>query len=149
VKASVRDSSGAELPAGEVGELCVRGANVFGGYVGEGGRLPGDFWGDWFRTGDLASRSEEDVFRFHGMLKPMYTRNGYNVYPREVERVLLSEPDIERAEALALPDAQKENEIVLLVRLIPGSTLEEEDIRTICRERLASYKQPLRVEIER
>lgn len=149
VLASIRDSDGVELPAGEVGELCVRGPNVFGGYAGEGGRLPRDFWGDWFRTGDLASRSEEDLFRFHGMLKAMYTRNGFNVYPREVERVLSSEPDIERAEVLALPDAQKENEIVVLVRLVPGSALEEDDIRTICRERLASYKQPLRVEIER
>jgi long-chain acyl-CoA synthetase len=148
VEASVRDSSGAELPAGEVGELCVRGPNLFGGYLDEGGRLPGEFWGDWFRTGDLASRSEDDLFRFHGMLKPMYTRNGFNVYPREVERVLSSEPDIDSAEVLALPDSQRENEIVVLVRLVPGSTLEEEDIRAICRERLATYKQPLRVEIE-
>jgi long-chain acyl-CoA synthetase len=149
VEVSIRDSGGMELPAGEVGELCVRGTNVFGGYLGEGGRLPDDFWKDWFRTGDLASRCADDVFRFHGMLKPMYTRNGFNVYPREVERVLSSEPDIESAEVLALPDAQKENEIVMLIRLVSGSTLEEEDIRTICRERLASYKQPLRVEIER
>jgi long-chain acyl-CoA synthetase len=149
VQASIRDSDGVELPAGEVGELCIRGPNIFGGYAGEGGRLPRDFWGDWFRTGDLASRTEDDLFRFHGMLKSMYTRNGFNVYPREVERVLSSEPDIQSAEVLALPDAHKENEIVLVVRLVPGSTLEEEDIRTICRDRLASYKQPLRVEIER
>jgi long-chain acyl-CoA synthetase len=147
VEVSVRDPRGTELPDGEVGELCVRGPNVFAGYLGEGGRRPEDFHGEWLRTGDLASRDKEGVFRFHGMLKPMFTRNGFNVYPRELERVLQSEPDIERAFVFALPDPHRENEIVLQVQLVDGSELAEEDVREICRARLAAYKQPGRVEI--
>ncbi|CAN5689084.1 long-chain-fatty-acid--CoA ligase LcfB [soil metagenome] len=149
VEVSMRDPEGDELPRGEVGELCVRGPNVFRGYAGEGGRSDRDFHEEWFRTGDLASCDEEGIFRFHGMLKPMFTRNGFNVYPRELERVIQSEPDVEQARVLALPDAQRENEIVLQVKLVAGSEIEVEQIRGICRDRLAAYKQPGRIEIER
>jgi long-chain acyl-CoA synthetase len=147
VEVSVRGPDGAELPAGEVGELCVAGANVFPGYLGDQGRDASRFHGDWLRTGDLATRDAEGVFAFHGMVKPMFTRNGFNVYPRELERVLESEPDVERAAVLALPDPQRENEIVLQVQLVDGSELTEERIREICRNRLAAYKQPARVEL--
>jgi acyl-CoA synthetase (AMP-forming)/AMP-acid ligase II len=118
------------------------------GYVGEGGRRARDFHGEWLRTGDLGSRDATGVFRFHGITKPMFTRNGFNVYPRELERVLESEPDIERATALALPDPVRENEIVLQIRLVAGSELSEDRVREICRARLAAYKQPARIEIE-
>ncbi len=147
VAVSVRGPDGGELPDGEVGELCVSGPNVFGGYLGEDGRDPAGFFGEWLRTGDLATRDAEGVFHFHGMLKPMFTRNGFNVYPRELERVLESEPDVERATVLALPDPQRENEFVLQVKLAKGSTLEAEGVREICRARLAAYKQPSRVEV--
>lgn len=149
VEVSIRDEGGAELPDGEVGELCVRGENVFGGYLGEGGRQERDFHGEWLRTGDLASRDEEGVVRFRGLVKPMFTRNGFNVYPRELERVLTGMPGVAEARVYSLPEPQRENEIVLWVRLEPGAELEEEAIRTLCRERLAAYKQPGRIDVER
>jgi acyl-CoA synthetase (AMP-forming)/AMP-acid ligase II len=77
----------------------------------------------------------------------MFTRNGFNVYPRELERVLRDDPRIAAVSACALPDPVRENEIVLGVRLAPGAELGEEEVKELCRERLAAYKQPARVEV--
>lgn len=148
VDVSIRDLSGERLPAEEVGELCVRGENVFGGYLGEEGRRPADFHGDWLRTGDLATADAEGLVRFCGILKPMFTRNGFNVYPRELQRVLETDPRIAGAGVYALPDAVRENEIVLFIRPAAGVELDEEAVRELCRARMASYKQPARIEFE-
>lgn len=146
VEVSIRGPGGEPLPAGEVGEICVRGENVFGGYL-DGERPGATFHGDWLRTGDLGTEEPDGAFRFRGMLKPMFTRNGFNVYPRELERVLEEDPRVERATVLALPDPLRENEIVLVVRPAPGAALTEEEVKGLCRARLAAYKQPSRVVI--
>lgn len=148
VEVSIRDASGAALPQGEVGEICVRGENVFHGYLGEAGRSARDFHEDWLRTGDLGSEEPDGAVKFRGVAKPMFTRNGFNVYPREVERVLTEDPRIEAAAVCALPDPARENEIVVIVRAAPGAEIGEADVRELCRTRLAAYKQPTRVEIE-
>jgi long-chain acyl-CoA synthetase len=147
VQVSIRDLDGSELPDGEVGELCVRGDNVFHGYLGEGGRQPRDFHDDWLRTGDLASRLEDRTVRFRGVFKPMFTRNGFNIYPRELERVLAAAPGIREASVYSQPDPLRENEIVLRLALERGSELDEEAIRSLCRDRLAAYKQPGRIDL--
>jgi long-chain acyl-CoA synthetase len=148
VDVSIRDVDGSDLPAGEVGEICVRGPNVFLGYIGEGARTGREFHDDWLRTGDLGSVEPNGAIRYRGLLKPMFTRNGFNVYPAEVARVLESDPRIEAVRVCALPDAVKENEIVLVVRPARDAKLAEDDVRALCRERLAIFKQPARVEIE-
>jgi long-chain acyl-CoA synthetase len=145
---TVRDSAGSPLPDGEIGEICVRGENVFLGYVGAVGREPADFHGDWLRTGDLGSIEEGGVVRYRGLLKSMFTRNGFNVYPAEVSRVLEEDARIRRVRTCALPDPVKENEIVLFIEREPGADLSEDDVRELCRQRLAGFKQPSRVEFE-
>ena len=84
---------------------------------------------------------------FRGFLKRMFTRNGFNVYPAEIERVLADRPEIAEARVAAVPDPAKENEIALAVRAAPGIELTEEQVREICKEMLAMYKQPGTVEI--
>jgi long-chain acyl-CoA synthetase len=147
VEASVRGPAGAELEHGEVGELCVRGPNVFLGYIGDDGRNPRDFHGEWLRTGDLASRDPDGAFRYRGLIKPMFTRNGFNVYPAEVARALEADPRIDRVIVAALPDAAKENEVVIEVVPARDAVLGEEDVREVCRARLAAFKQPARISI--
>jgi long-chain acyl-CoA synthetase len=147
VDVSIRDPSGADLPTGEVGEMCVRGENVFLGYVGDdvgddGSRV--GFFGDWLRTGDLASFDLTGVVRYRGLLKPMFTHNGFNVYPHEISRVLEEDPRIRRTLVCALPEPVKDNEIVLFVDAA-DATLTEDDVRSLCRQRLAVFKQPGRV----
>lgn len=148
VTVTIRDAEGRVLPAGEVGEICVAGENVFAGYVGDEGRNPAHFFGDAFRTGDLGEMDEDGSVRFRGFLKRMFTRSGFNIYPREIERVLEEDPRVARATVSAIPDPVKENEIALSVVPAPGAALDEEAVREICREGLASYKQPGRITIE-
>ncbi|MBA2244860.1 MAG: AMP-binding protein, partial [Gemmatimonadetes bacterium] len=149
VEVTIRDETGGELEPGEVGEICVRGSNVFLGYLGEEGRNPRDFHGDRLRTGDLASVEPGGAVRFRGFLKPMFTRSGFNVYPREVGRALEEDSRIERAVVCALPEPVKENEIVLYIRPAEGVSLTVEEVEAICSRRLAAYKQPGRIFIER
>ena len=84
-------------------------------------------------------------FRFRGFLKPMFTRNGFNIYPRELERVLREDPRVAEARVYGSPDPLRENEIVLWIRPAGDAEITEEDVRALCAERLAVYKQPGRI----
>ena len=122
------------------GEICVRGANVFRGYVSGGERgLP--IRDGWLHTGDLGRRDSAGNIHFAGVVKPMFTRNGFNVYPREIERAVCEMSGVESARAtqIALPD--RESEIALEVT---GSVTEEAVIQW-CAQRLSAYKQPATV----
>jgi long-chain acyl-CoA synthetase len=145
VGVTIRDEAGAELPPDEVGELWVRGENVFEGYLGD---RPGEgpLHGGWLRTGDLAS-VEDGAVRFRGTLKEMFTRNGFNVYPEEVRRVLREDPRIAEVVVWARPDPERENEVVVGVVPAPGAELSLEDVRELCDARLASYKRPSEIRI--
>lgn len=145
VDVTIQDGDGSVLPAGEVGEICVRGENVFGGYLDQPEGDPGPFRGAWLRTGDLGSMDSDGFVRFLGILKPMFTRSGFNVYPRELERVVAEDPRVARVRVTAQPDPARENEVVMEVEAAPGTTLTEEDVKEICRARLAAYKQPGRI----
>ena len=131
-----RIPSESPLPDGALGEICIRGENVFRGYLRDGIGLPRR--GDWLCTGDLGVRSADGTFTFSGVVKPMFTRSGFNVYPREVEAAVLELRGVARAEVTAIPDAAKEHEIRLRYAGAPG----EEDVRAWCAERLSAYKQP-------
>lgn len=148
VEVTLRDGRGAAVPQGETGEICVEGANIFPGYVGEDGRDPRQFWDGALRTGDLGSQDGDGAIRFRGVSKRMFTRSGFNIYPREIERVLEEDPRVAEACVTAVPDVAKENEIALTVVPAPGAALGEDDVKQICRECLASYKQPGRITIE-
>jgi long-chain acyl-CoA synthetase len=130
------------LADGVSGEICVRGSNVFRGYVnGRDGGLPRR--GTWLCTGDRGVRHADGTVSFLGLLKPMFTRNGFNVYPRELEAAVLELSGVQRVEVLALPDPVKENDIALRVT----GSVSEADVRRWCERRLSAYKQPTVVEI--
>jgi long-chain acyl-CoA synthetase len=127
---------------GEPGEICVRGANVFSGYLHrDADGLP--HRDGWLRTGDIGVRDADGTVRFLGLLKPMFTRNGFNVYPREVERVVSALPGVRAVECLAIPERIKENDILLRV----AGTVTEAEVRQWCAEKLSAYKQPTLVEL--
>jgi len=138
VEVSVRDAAtGTALADGAVGELCVRGDNVSPGYVRGGdaglGRRDG-----WLRTGDLASRRADGTFVFAGLLKPMVTRNGFNVYPREIERAVLELDGVRAARVSFVPDPEREHDIQLAVT----GDVTPDAVRRWCASRLGAYKQP-------
>ncbi len=129
------------LPDGTAGEICVRGANVSPGYVGGATGLPR--CGDWLYSGDEGIRLADGTIRFLGLIKPMFTRNGFNVYPRELERALCAMPGVVRADVDGIPEDGRENAI----RMRVFGSVTEADVRRWCEERLSAYKQPSVVEI--
>ena len=129
------------LPDGTRGEICVRGANVSPGYLGGARGLPRR--GEWLCTGDAGVRDADGHVRFLGLLKPMFTRNGFNVYPRELERVVGALPGVGGVEVRAIPEPLKDNAI--LIRVTGAVT--EQDVKQWCEQWLSAYKQPSVIEV--
>ena len=130
------------LPIGASGEICVRGALVGPGYVSGTGsglrRVDG-----WLHSGDRGSMDADGHVAFEGLIKPMFTRNGFNIYPAELERAIAAMPGVERVEVTGVPEPQKENEIAITVH----GAVDETAVRAWCDARLASYKQPTRITV--
>jgi malonyl-CoA/methylmalonyl-CoA synthetase len=133
------------LPAGEVGEIEVRGPHVFEGYWGRPDATREVFDGDgWFSTGDLGSVSADGYFTISGRTKELIISGGYNVYPREVEELLEGCPGVTEVAVVGLPDEEfGERVTAVVVRTDPGLT--EREIQDFCRDDLASYKKPREV----
>jgi long-chain acyl-CoA synthetase len=119
----------------------VRGPNVGPGYVGDAGGLGRH--GDWLRTGDRGVRNADGTFTFRGLAKPMFTRNGFNIYPREIERAVLELPGVRSAAVRAVPDPAREHDIALEV----AGDVTADEVRRWCAARLSAYKQPSEVAV--
>lgn len=143
VRVTIRDpGSSTEMPRGITGEICVSGNNVFAGYVA-GGEHGLKRQGEWLHTGDLGEMDDDGVVTFRGVLKAMFTRNGFNIYPRELERVILDLPGVRSAMVRAIPHPVREHDIAIDV--IGDTTVD--DVRRWCEERLAGYKQPSEIQV--
>ena len=129
------------VPAGEVGEIRFRGSSVIPGYWG-GAEISPD---GWLATGDLGRVDEDGYLFIVDRLKDLIIRNGYNVYPREVEEVLYEHPDVLEAAVIGIPDPRLGDEVVALVRLRPGGACDPVAIQEWVRERVAAYKYPRHV----
>ena len=130
------DEEGLIVPAGEPGELCVRGYNVMRGYWGDGGQP------HWMHTGDIATMDENGYFRIVGRSKDMLIRGGENIYPREIEEFLYTNPKIDQVEVVGVPDEKFGEEIAACVRLHEGEQATAEEIRSFCRGTLSHFKIP-------
>ncbi|MGH7861567.1 MAG: AMP-binding enzyme, partial [Candidatus Dormibacteraceae bacterium] len=129
------------------GEIQVRGPHVFKGYWQRPDATAAAFDRDgWFNTGDLGWRSADGYYTISGRARELIITGGYNVYPREVEEVLLSHPGVAEAAVLGLPDADFGEQVVAaVVRQAPGDDPSEEDLIALCRDQLASFKKPRQV----
>ncbi|GHD00294.1 long-chain-fatty-acid--CoA ligase [Zhihengliuella salsuginis] len=135
------------LPRGELGEVVVRGHNLFAGYLNRPEATAEAVVDGWFRTGDLGTKSEDDHVRIVDRTKDMILRNGYNVYPREVEEALMEHPGITSAAVYGVPDDKHGQEIAASVTIDPDSGLDADAIREWIAERVAAYKYPRLVEV--
>jgi long-chain acyl-CoA synthetase len=135
--AILRPSSSEPCLTGERGEICVAGEGISPGYVSGGERgLKRD--GEWLRTGDLGRADDRGRVTFLGLRKSMFTRNGFNIYPRELELVVSALPGVRDVRVRAIPEMARENDIALDIT----GDVEREDVERWCAERLATYKQP-------
>ena len=143
----VDPESGLDVPAGQPGELWIRGAAVMRGYLGEAELTARTLTPEgWLRTGDLVRRDEEGRMFFAGRLKDMFTVGGFNVYPLAVERVLEQHPAIAEAAVVAAENPRLGAVPVALLRrsgMMPGT----DELEAFCKERLASYEVPRRFEV--
>ncbi|MFF5563843.1 AMP-binding protein [Streptomyces sp. NPDC012623] len=142
-------ATGVTLPRGEPGELCTRGYSVMLGYWNEPERTAEVIdAGRWMHTGDLAVIGEDGYARIVGRIKDMIIRGGENIYPREIEEFLYGHPGVADVQVVGVPDPKYGEEILACVMpRDPAAPPSLEDIVSYCRERLAHYKIPRRVEI--
>lgn len=142
VEARIGDPAGAEVPRGEVGEILVRGENLMKGYWNDPQATAAAMRGDWFATGDLGREDEDGYFFVVDRVKDMIVRNGYNVYPREVEELLYTHPDVAEVAVVGIPDQRHGEEIAAVVTCKPDAQVTEDELREWTRERIAAYKYP-------
>lgn len=142
-------ATGVTLPRGEAGELCTRGYSVMLGYWEEPEKTAEAVdAGRWMHTGDLAVMREDGYVQIVGRIKDMIIRGGENVYPREIEEFLYSHPKIADVQVVGVPDERYGEEILACV--IPRDPADPptlEDLTAYCREQLAHYKIPRRLQI--
>jgi long-chain acyl-CoA synthetase len=143
---SVRSSDGAILSPGERGELCVKGPQVMAGYWQRPDETAKVMTADgWFRTGDVAVILPDGQVKIVDRMKDMVLVSGFNVYPNEVEDVIVKHPGVMEAAVIGLPDEHSGEAVVAyVVRRDQALTVEE--LRQFCRENLTGYKVPRRIE---
>ena len=129
-----------------VGELVVRGVNTMRGYHNNPEATAEAFAGGWFHTGDLGYVDEDGYFFIVDRKKDLIIRGGYNVYPREVEEVLYTHPNVAEAAVIGVPHDLVGEDVKAFVELKPGRSATEEELILFAKERLAAYKYPRSVE---
>jgi len=137
------DVDGRIVPRNEPGELCVRGYNVMRGYWADDELTDKELNSTrWMHTGDIATMDDLGYIRIVGRSKDMLIRGGENVYPREIEEFLYTNPKIDQVEVVGVPDEKFGEEIAACIRLRDGETASAEEIRSYCRGKLAHFKIP-------
>ena len=135
--------TGEAVPIGVVGEICARGPGIMTGYFDDpaGTARALDPEG-WLHTGDLGSLDEQGYLRVQGRLKDMIIRGGENIYPREIEDLLLTHPDVADAAVVGVPDQEMGEQVAAFIRPVAGRTPDLDQLNAFCRERIATYKTP-------
>ncbi|ACL03285.1 Long-chain-fatty-acid CoA ligase (AMP-forming) [Desulfatibacillum aliphaticivorans] len=139
---AIRDDDGNDLPLNEVGEICIKGPQVFRGYYKRPEETEKAFWSDgFFKTGDMGFMTEEGFIKLVDRKKDMILVSGFNVYPNEIEDVVAGHPKVLECAAVGVPDA-KSGELVKLFVVAKDPSLTEEELKAFCKENFTGYKVP-------
>jgi long-chain acyl-CoA synthetase len=147
VEMMVVDHDMNEVPTGKTGEIVIRGHNIMKGYYKRDEANDEAFRGGWFHSGDVGYKDEDGYFYIVDRVKDMIIRGGFNVYPREVEEVLMSHPDISLAAVIGTPHEEYGEEVVAYVIPQLGSNIAETEVIAWAKKEMAAYKYPRHVEI--
>ena len=134
------------LPTGEIGELVIKGPQVFKGYHNMPTETKNALRDGWLFTGDIARMDEDGYFYIVDRKKELIKPGGFQVWPREVEEVIAENPKVLEVGVAGIPDPYRGESVKAWVVLKPGETATAEEIRDWCKERLAKYKVPTEVE---
>jgi len=140
------DSKGVALPAGEAGEVVIRGYNVMMGYFNNPQASLEAVSDGWLHTGDIGTLDEQGCLRITDRLKDMFIVGGFNCYPAEIERLLVAHPAIAQVAVVGVPDPRMGEVGKAFVVLRSGAKLSEEDLLRWSREHMTNYKVPRSVQ---
>jgi fatty-acyl-CoA synthase len=135
--------TGATLPPGKQGELCTRGYLVMKGYY----KMPEETAKaidkeNWLHTGDLAVMDENGYCKITGRIKNMIIRGGENIYPREIEEFLYTNPKVSDIQVYGVPDRKYGEQVMAAIILKKGMEMTEEEVKEFCKGKIANYKIP-------
>ncbi len=143
LECKIVDLDGKTVPPGTPGELCTRGYSVMIGYWDDAEKTAEAVDAEgWMHTGDLAIIDAEGYGNIVGRLKDMVIRGGENVYPREIEEYLYRHPKVEDVAVVGVPDPKFGEEICAWIKLKPGESATEDEVKTFCKGQIAHYKVP-------
>ncbi|MCL6611378.1 MAG: AMP-binding protein [Peptococcaceae bacterium] len=139
----VDPATGKTVPPGVQGELCTRGYHVMKGYYNMPEATASAIDGDgWLHTGDLAVMDENGYCKITGRLKDMIIRGGENIYPREIEEFLYTNPKVKDVQVVGVPSAKYGEEVVAFIQLKEGQTATEDEIKEYCKDKISRFKIP-------
>jgi long-chain acyl-CoA synthetase len=143
----VFDENDREVPCGTLGEIVLRGENIFKGYFKNDEATRKAFQNGWFHTGDIGYRDEDGFFYIADRKSDMIIRGGENIYPREIDDVLYTHPAVRSAAVIGVPDELYGEDVAAFVVLKDDAraTTSEQDLINFCKRHLADYKCPKRV----
>jgi acyl-CoA synthetase (AMP-forming)/AMP-acid ligase II len=148
VEVAVVDEKGEPLPAGEPGEVVVRGYNVMAGYYGDPGATATTIDDEgWLHTGDVGVLDDRGNLRVTDRIKDMFTVGGFNAYPAEIENLLSRHPSVGQVAVVGIPDARMGEVAKAVVVPRAGAAVDEAELIAWARETMANYKVPRRVEV--
>ena len=141
VEVSIRDAEGAVLPAGEAGEICVRGDVVMSGYWNNPAATASALRDGWLWTGDVGAFDDDGFLALKDRSKDLIVSGGSNIYPREVEEALLAHPSVAEASVVGRPDREW-GEVVVAFVVARGAAPPSSELDRVCLERIARFKRP-------
>jgi long-chain acyl-CoA synthetase len=147
VELRVGDADGAPLPLGGIGEVLVRGDTVMAGYWRDPQASAAALRDGWLFTGDMGALDEDGFLTLKDRSKDVLISGGSNIYPREVEEVLLLSPDVAEASVVGAPDPEWGEVVAAFVVARPGCSIDTAALDALCLQHIARFKRPKRYEI--
>lgn len=142
VRIASPDNLDETLPDGEEGEVLVKAPQVFKGYLNQPEATAATFHNGWYRTGDIGVMEPDGFVRLVARIKEIIITGGFNVYPGEVEEVLLAHPDVENCAVVGMPRADGSETVCAAITLTEGAAMDPDGLKEYCREQLTRYKVP-------
>jgi long-chain acyl-CoA synthetase len=141
------DEAGAEVATGVDGQVTIAGPNVMRGYLGRADETARVIIDGWLHTGDVGHLDADGYLTLVGRSKDMIIRGGENIYPKEIEDVLTSDPTVLEAAVVGVPDDKWGETVAAYVQPRPGRTIDPEALHALCARKLAGYKRPTSITV--
>jgi long-chain acyl-CoA synthetase len=143
VEVQIRDEKGQFVEQGKEGEICIRGGNIMKGYLKNPEGTKAAFWErGWFRSGDVGVFDENNYLYIVDRVKDLIISGGENVYPREVEEVLYTRPEVQECAVIGLPDKEWGERVTAFIIPQPGKTIDEAELKSFLKSHLSVFKVP-------